>query len=224
MTSNLRREAAVRIAPFALFIALLALEPVAARFLPFDARLIPIARGLLAGALLLTLWPRYVELEPLGAIGPRDAAFGVLVGLAVFVAWIALDRDWATLGARGQGFVPLDGDGRIDPLLAAARWSVLALVVPPVEELFWRSLVLRGIDARDFLSADPRRSSLTAFALSSALFASEHSMWLAGLVAGISYNTAYVKTGNLRTSLIAHTTTNGTLGLWILATRDWHLW
>lgn len=223
-SSRLVRAAAARAAPFAAFVVLLALEPPLARLLPFDVRALALARGLLAGAVLATLWPRYAELRPLGAIAWREAALGVAVGLAVFVAWIALDWPWATIGGRTAGFVPLDAGGRIDPLLAASRWIVLALVVPPMEELFWRSLVLRVVDARDFLAADPRRASFTAFALSSALFASEHSMWLAGLVAGVAYNAVYVKTGNLRTSLISHATTNGTLGLWILATGNWHLW
>lgn len=222
--SSPRSEAAARIAPFALFIVLLALEPVLARVLPVDARWITVARGFLVGALLLSLWPRYAELRPLGALTARELALGVASGLAVLAAWLLLDRDWASFGSRAGGFAPLRADGGIDAALAAGRWIGFALVVPVVEELFWRSFLLRWIDTRDFTSADPRTASLTAFALCSALFASEHSMWLAGLVAGMAYNTLYIRTGNLRIPLISHATTNGTLGLWILATGDWHLW
>ena len=146
------------------------------------------------------------------------------MGLAVFAAWIAFDRGWATIGAPGRGFVPLGADGAIDLPLAAARLAGLALVVPVMEELFWRSFVMRWIDARQFLSVDPRKASPLAFALSSALFASEHSLWFAGLLAGAAYAWLYARSGNLRVPILAHAITNGTLGIWILATQRWSLW
>jgi CAAX prenyl protease-like protein len=71
---------------------------------------------------------------------------------------------------------------------------------------------------------DPKRASFTALAISSALFAVEHSQWLAGLIAGVVYTWLYKKTGNLRIPILSHAITNGTLGLWILATGNWRFW
>ncbi len=94
-----------------------------------------------------------------------------------------------------------------------------------MEELFWRSFLLRWIDSpRDFLSADPRRVGFTALAVSCALFASEHSLWFAGLAAGISYSFCFMRSRNLWTSVLSHAITNTTLGAWILATGNWRLW
>jgi CAAX prenyl protease-like protein len=93
-----------------------------------------------------------------------------------------------------------------------------------MEELFWRSFLLRWIDSRDFLSWDPRKATFLAFALSSALFASEHSLWFAGLAAGIAYTWVYIRSGNLWIPIVSHAVTNGTLGLWILATGNWRFW
>jgi CAAX prenyl protease-like protein len=93
-----------------------------------------------------------------------------------------------------------------------------------MEELFWRSFLLRWIDRRDFLAMDPRQASFTAFALSSTLFALEHTQWLAGFIAGLVYTWLYKKTRNLRAPIISHAVTNGTLGLWILATGNWRFW
>jgi CAAX prenyl protease-like protein len=146
------------------------------------------------------------------------------VGLAVFAAWITFDHGWAVVGEAGRGFVPLRGDGRIDWTLAGPRLLALVLVVPVMEELFWRSFLLRWIDRRNFLSADPRSASPAAFAISSVLFASEHSLWFAGLIAGLMYTWVYTRTGNLWVPIVSHAITNGTLGLWILATGSWHYW
>jgi len=93
-----------------------------------------------------------------------------------------------------------------------------------MEELFWRSFLMRWIDARDFLNLDARRVSGMALALTCGLFAVEHSLWVAGLMAGLAYAGLYITTNNLRAPVLAHAVTNAILGLWILATGSWQLW
>lgn len=200
-----------------------------------DARWLVVLRGLAAAALLALLWRHYVELRspPRGDSSPRrragpnaspaDWLFAVAVGLAIFGAWLAFDSGWAAF-ETGPGFVPLKADGSLDLTLVALRLFGLVLVVPVMEELFWRSFLLRWIERRDFLAADPKRASVLAFSLSSALFSTEHSLWFAGLLAGAAYTWVYTRTGNLRLSIVSHATTNGTLGLWILATGSWRFW
>jgi CAAX prenyl protease-like protein len=230
MQSQAGRDAFYRIAPFALFTAFLA----AGHFI--ESPWLPAIRGLAVAALLAAFWRDYSELkigdrppfsltESLLEKGGLSAIFiSIISGLAVFGAWIALDSGWAVAGDVGKGFAPLKADGSIDWMLAGLRLFGLALVVPVMEELFWRSFLLRWIDRRDFLAMDPRQASFTAFALSSALFALEHTQWLAGLIAGLAYTWLYKKTGNLRVPIISHAVTNGTLGLWILATGNWRFW
>lgn len=227
MQSQAGRDAFYRIAPFALFIAFLA----AGHFI--ESPWLPVARGLAIAALLAAFWRHYSELQyggqtPLSAQPENGSLTPILLavvsGFAVFGAWITLDSGWAVVGDMGKGFAPLKADGSIDWLLAGLRLFGLALVVPVMEELFWRSFLMRWIDRRDFLAMDPRQASLTAFALSSALFALEHTQWLAGLIAGFVYTWLYKKTGNLRVPIISHAVTNGTLGLWILATGNWRFW
>jgi CAAX prenyl protease-like protein len=202
-----------RVAPFALFIVLMVFAQG-----PWAVAL----RGVAVGAVLVVLWPRFSELRTL----PRERVnwlIAVAVGFAVFVAWINLDHGWMALEG-GTGFDPRRADGSVDWTLAGLRLVGLALVVPVMEELFWRSFLMRWIDARDFLGRDPRRASWLAVVVSSALFASEHSLWLAGLVAGLAYSWVYVRSGNLWMPIVSHTITNGTLGLWILATGNWRFW
>jgi len=177
-----------------------------------------------AAVLLAIFWRRYVELREAPRLAAHERWEAIAVGLAVFAAWISLDQRWMVIGEPGPGFVPLGRDGRIDIALAAARWMALAAVVPLMEELFWRSYLMRRIDARDFLGRDPRRATLAAWTASTVLFASEHSMWVAGLVAGAAYGGLYARSGNLRSPLISHAITNAFLGLWILATGQWRYW
>lgn len=147
-----------------------------------------------------------------------DWLLAAAAGLAVFAAWITLDAGWMRVGEAKHGFVPAT------PVDAALRLVVLAAIVPVMEELFWRSLVMRWIQAREFLAVDPRKTGFAAFALSSALFASEHSLWLAGLLAGAAYAWIYRRSGNLWTAILSHAITNAALGTYVLATGSWQFW
>jgi CAAX prenyl protease-like protein len=146
-----------------------------------------------------------------------------VVGWIVFAAWIAFDWSWASFSAA-PGFDPRRPDGGLDAPLVALRVAGMALAVPVMEELFWRSYVMRRIDSRDFLAKDPRAVSALAFATACALFATEHTQWLAGLLAGAAYGALYMRSRNLWIPIVSHTTTNGTLAIWILATGNWRYW
>ena len=211
-----------RVAPFALFIAFLALTPLAGTLV--DARWVVALRGVAVAAVLAFFWRSYVEFNAAQRAAASDWALAVALGAAVFGLWIILDSGWAVIGTHGQGFVPLRSDGSVDPWLVALRLFGLVLVVPVMEELFWRSLVMRWIAGRDFLAVDPRTVGATAFALSSALFALEHAQWFAGLLAGLAYGWLYMRSRNLWIPILSHAITNALLGIWILASRDWTLW
>ena len=222
-----QHPAMARVAPFAVFVALLGLASLLERTAGVDAdnlRWLQLARGGAAALLLAFFWRRYLELHAFARCSPLEWLLAVAAGLVVFALWIQLDRGWAVLGSAGAGFDPAGPDGRIDPLLAGLRLASLALVVPVMEELFWRSFLMRWLDAPAFMFADARRTSLRAFVMVAVLFALEHDLWLAGLFSGIVYNSLYVRTGNLWIPITAHAVTNGALGVWILATQSWRLW
>ena len=222
-----QHPAVPRIAPFAAFVLLLGLASLLGRTGALDSddlRWLHLARGGAAALLLAIFWRRYVELLDPRHCRPREWLLAVAAGLAVFAVWIQLDQGWATLGGGTPGFDPRGPDGRIDWLLAGLRLASLALVVPVMEELFWRSFLMRWLDAPAFAFADPRRTSLRAFLLVAVLFGFEHDLWLAGVISGIVYNWLYVRTGRLWIPIASHAVTNGALGAWILATHGWHLW
>lgn len=216
----------VRILPFAVFMAFV----VASSLLPapaagggsWDTRFVYVARTVVVAMLLVAFWRHYSELA-WAELKRCEWLFATLAGVAVFVIWIALDQPWAIVG-EPVAFDPRRPDGGIDWMITAPRLLGLAIVVPAMEELFWRSFLMRWIDRPRFLEAVPSGTSRRSFVITAALFALEHNLWLAGLLAGFAYGWLYMRSGNLWSPLIAHAVTNALLGAWILATGNWHLW
>jgi len=207
-----------RCAPFAVFIALLIL-----------ASLLSIAdsavvRNLIVLAILVWFWRSYDELRKASPLAAPQCLVAIAVGLGIFVFWIHLDQDWAMLSRPSGGFDPRREDGSVNWPFALLRLAGFALVVPVMEELFWRSFLLRWIARRDFLAVAPREAGARAFLITTVLFALEHNQWLAGAIAGAGYSWLYMRSGNLWVAVLAHAVTNGALGAWILYTGDWQFW
>jgi CAAX prenyl protease-like protein len=219
------RDELARILPFALYIAFLAATPLLAEALPgIDQRwLYAVQVGAVALALAVFA-RRYVELFS----GPRlklsQWAATLAIGIAVFVLWINLDLPWARLGDGGSGFDPRNDDGQIDWPLAAVRLFGASVIVPVMEELFWRSFLMRWSDRPAFLDVYPATVSFRAVIVTSLVFGVEHNLWLAGAIAGLAYGWLYVRTCNLWSPILAHAVTNLVLGLWILQTGSWRFW
>ena len=128
------------------------------------------------------------------------------------------------LGEIGMGFNPGNSAGQIDWLFVAFRMAGAVLVVPVMEELFWRSFVQRWVQQPDFLALKPSQIGPKALLIASALFAVEHVQWFAGLIAGLAYGWLYIRTRNLWAPIVAHAVTNGALGTYVVATGRWSFW
>lgn len=226
MFPTLSRHAALRILPFTVFMGLLALRGMAPEdgTWGFDPRWLYGVTVAVVGGLLLLWWRDYAELSARHRPTAAEAVLAVGVGLVVFGLWITLDAPALRLGEPTARFVPLDAAGRLDWPLIAVRWIGAALLVPVMEELFWRSFLMRWIERHGFESVVPQQVGLRAIALSTGVFMLAHTLWLAALVAGFAYAWLYVRTGKLWVAVIAHAVTNGVLGVWVVATRSWTYW
>jgi len=213
-----------RILPFAVFIALLTVEPWVGNALApvLDPRWMYGIRSGIVALILLALWRRYDELRDGPSAGLRGWGWGIAVGVGVLVLWIVLDFPPLVVG-ESVGFDPRV-DGRVHLGFAITRLAGSALVVPVTEELFWRSFVMRWLQKQRFLEVDPRSVGWKALVISSAVFATEHHLWFAGLLAGLAYGELYRRTGNLRLAVVAHAVTNGGLGAWVLVSGAWGFW
>jgi len=215
-----------RALPFAVFIGLMAVEPWLAAQLGgvIDPRWFYGIRSAVVASLLYVFWPSFTELTAARHLSIREFGLALAAGLMVLGIWLLLDSGIFVLGQSGSGFEPHAADGNIDWSPALMRLAGSALVVPLMEELFWRSLVMRWLEEADFLAVDPARIGLRAVLFSSIAFGLEHSQWAAGMLAGLVYGWLYVRSGNLWIPIAAHAVTNAGLGVWVLATGAWYFW
>lgn len=221
---SLSRSAWVRIAPFIVFMLLLALRGALPEGGAFDPRWVYGVGVVATGGLLWWFRAEYGELSRQNWPTLGETALAIAVGAVVCVLWTLLDAPWMQVGTATAGFVPVDAQGRLDWPLIAVRWVGAALLVPVMEELFWRSFLMRWIQAPVFESVDPRRVGLKAIVLSTFVFTLAHVLWLAAVIAGLAYAWLYRRTGKLWVAVIAHAVTNGALGVWVVATGNWVFW
>ncbi len=164
------------------------------------------------------------EYEPFGW---RRLGFAFAVGLLVFLLWIA-PQQFLHFPERRVGFNPETFTGQ-----PGLYWSTLGLrflrlvvVVPVVEEIFWRGFLLRYLISEKFSSIPFGTFQWLSFAVVTLAFGFSHTMadWPAAFVTGALYNLVAYRTRNLGACVTAHALTNLLLGLWIVQTRQWGFW
>jgi CAAX prenyl protease-like protein len=164
------------------------------------------------------------DLRPLP--GPATALLGVLLGLLVAALWIGLDGLYPALPFLGQraGFDP----GAMAPatrwVFIAVRMLGLAVVVPIVEELFWRSFLIRWLIDPNFLHVPIGRVTPMAAAVTSVLFALVHPEWLPALLTGLLWAWLLWQSKSLFACALSHAVANLALGLYVIVTGDWKYW
>lgn len=223
-TPALSTAAFARCIPFFVFMAFLALRGYLPADLGLDARWIYGAQTVVVAGLLAYYWRGYGELARQNLPDARETGWAVVVGIAVFAIWIQLDAPWMQLGSATASFVPLDAAGQPIWTLIVLRLIGAALVVPVMEELFWRSFLMRWVQHPSFERVDPQTVGMKAIVMSTFVFTLAHTLWLAAVVAGLAYAWLYRKTGKLWTAIIAHAVTNGLLGIWVISTGRWEFW
>ncbi len=159
-------------------------------------------------------------------IDRRVLASSVLIGLVVCVLWVGIDTivPYPHLGNR-TAFDPTslrDSPQRIAFLLV--RLYGLVLMVPIMEEIFWRSFLLRYLTNPDFRSLPVGTFSASALWVMVAASALSHPEWLVAALASLAYAFWLRRTGSLFGAIVAHATTNAALGAYVLATGAWRYW
>jgi CAAX prenyl protease-like protein len=166
---------------------------------------------------------------------PRHAAHSagsIALGVGVFLLWIAPDalvpgwrEHWMFqngITGRLKTSIP---PSELTPLMLVLRTMRAALIVPIVEELFWRGWLPRWIQNTRFERIPLGSYSTFAFWATAALFALEHGpYWEVGLVCGLLYNWWMRRTRSLGDLMLTHAVTNLALSLYAIATGRWTLW
>jgi CAAX protease family protein len=212
------------VAPFAVFMVLLAVD----QYLPLEDRLRAVARVvILAGALWFC--SRHVI-----SLRITHGITSLALGVGVFALWVAPDvffpswRDswFFSNGLTGRIEGVLSPAARSDPLLLTLRSLRAVILVPIIEELFWRAWLPRWLDhPADFTEVRLGTYTRASFWLTAILFASEHgAMWDVGLAAGLLYNWWMKRTRSLGDLILAHAVTNACLSAYVLFRGRWEYW
>ena len=210
------------IAPFLVFVSLLAVD----HSLNLPTRITYPLRFIIVSLVLLTVSRPYIELRP-----SRPAA-SILIGAVVFLLWIGPDllfgyrHFWLFENAlTGKAQTSIADPLRQNLLFLILRVTTSVVLVPMLEELFWRGWMMRWLIKPEFTLV--RFGSYTALSFWSVavLFASEHgSFWEVGLIAGIVYNRWAIRTKNLADCILAHAVTNAILSAYVLLFDQWQYW
>ncbi|OQY18440.1 MAG: CAAX prenyl protease-related protein [Desulfobacteraceae bacterium 4572_35.1] len=229
---SLRANSWIRILPFALFMGFIGVEG-GVRFL-WEKGLIPVAesellylyplKAVLVGLTLLLLTRHYLEINLSDLTRWRHTALSLISGIIIFVLWINMDWSFATQGEL-TGFDPeWIADSKIRSAMITARLVGAVLVVPIMEEIFWRSFLLRYIINHKFSKVAIGRFTWFSFIATTVLFGLEHHYVLAGMMAGAIFNLLLYKTRSIAQCILSHAVANLALGLYVLQSGQWQFW
>lgn len=228
MISN-RRLILPYAAPFLLYVAI---ASIVGNALPPEVNYS--LRIILCSAALAWAWRWYFPFT-----GPRSpfgsTLFGILIGVIGVVIWVILLTPFT-------------------PTADAAPWSMTsfllrlgaaALLVPVFEELMMRGFIFRlalqwsearkmkeeqslqvALDERTINDVQPGDWSWPAVIISTLAFASGHQVyeWPAAVAFGLLMAFLLVVRKDLLSCIVAHSTTNICLAIYVITTDSWYLW
>jgi len=241
-------SAFAHIVPFAVFLAFIGLVPLIAvenTMLPWwrhapEQWVYPL-QTLVVG-ILLVLFRRHYTFAPF-----RGYSLAIMLGIIGAVWWCLPAFLWQNLTASGVALPAWCGwlgmverkDG-FDPTFFRDHsfWYVAALtmrflrmvvVVPFVEEIFWRSFLMRYVqaDGGDFRRISFGRHTWPAFVITTLGVVLAHASkadWLGALGFGTLMYFLAVRTKSLAACVLMHAAANLLLGAYVMVTRQWGFW
>lgn len=158
---------------------------------------------------------------------------GLLLGIVGVFQWVGMEKGLLHVWPN----YPRLSAPVLDPMSSfaspASRWSFIAirwagasLVVPFMEELFWRDFLWRTVAApADFKLARigewDRGIPLIVVTL---CFCSVHIEWMTAIVWGLMIGGLLIYTRSLGACIVMHAITNFLLGAYVLIWHDWRFW
>jgi CAAX prenyl protease-like protein len=151
----------------------------------------------------------------------------VVIGIAVCVMWVGIDGVYHKFGKAGELWNPHKQFGESSALawfFIVARTLGSTIIVPPLEEVFYRSFLYRYFVRTNFQEMPLSRFHPTSFIVTSTIFGFEHYQWLAGILCGFAYQWLVIRKNRLGDAMTAHAITNFLLGVWVVWKGDWQFW
>jgi exosortase E/protease (VPEID-CTERM system) len=144
------------------------------------------------------------------------------LGTSVFVVWVLLAPEGET--GAGPAAALANWPAAWRPVWWLSRIVGYLFLAPVIEEMAFRSFLIRRLTAFDFEKADPQCCPWWAIAISALAFGALHGgFWVAGILAGLAYGFAYCRRGRLGDAVTAHAMTNTLLLVYAATTGKWSL-
>lgn len=216
-----RSPSVPRVAPFVIFLILTSGQ---GYFGPASSYWFYLAKTVVGLWMIAEIWPLVPEMRW------SVSWEAVVVGIAVLVMWIGIDGLYPKLPLSRA--VPENSNpnlvfGDHSPLtwfFLAVHIFGMTVVVPPLEEVFYRSFLYRFIAKPNFLEVPLNRFLPLPFFVTAILFGFEHSQWLAGILCGVAYQWLVLRKNRLGDVMTAHAITNFLLGIYIVWRGAWNFW
>jgi uncharacterized protein len=153
----------------------------------------------------------------------------VAVGVLMCVLWVGLDPFYPMnhiimKPIPGDEWVPFERFGQG----SATAWALIVIrtlgmtfIVPPIEEVFYRSFVYRIFIKDDWQQVPIGYFAGASFVAVSVLFGLMHYQWLPGILCGMSYLGLVIRKKRLGDAMTAHAITNFLLAIWVVWKGDW---
>ena len=172
-------------------------------------------------------WPRQIP------VWPEHWVASIVIGLGTFVLWIAPEvlipgyRDLPLF----SNFIVENAHSSMPPATPHSLWTLgwrtarASIIVPVVEELFWRGWMMRWLIDSRFERVKPGAYARFAFWMTALLFASEHGpYWDVGLVTGVIYNIWMIRSKSVADCVLSHAATNGALSAYVVLGGHFQYW
>jgi CAAX prenyl protease-like protein len=186
-----------------------------------------VVKVILVAAALVVLRRHYTK------ISWRYWWLGAIVGVIGIFQWVGmqlwLQRSFTFFAPSDDPFDPTRFFAGSDAMLygfLAFRLIGAVLIVPVMEELFWRDFLWRQTLApNDFKLAEVGERSWSALLIVSLVFAVVHgNWWLTSIVWALMVGALLIYTKSLGACIVAHAVTNLLLAVYVLKYRDWAFW
>lgn len=146
------------------------------------------------------------------------------IGLLIFGLWVGLDPFYPknhllmqdTVESIWNPFARFGDGSALAWTLIVIRIFGMTVLVPPIEEAFYRSLVYRYLIKYDFTKVALNHFDGLAMVLCAVLFGFMHFQWLPGILCGLAYQWLAIRRGHLGDAITAHAITNFLLGVYVV--------
>jgi len=185
-------------------------------------------RTVVAGGLIILFWRRYTPIRW------NFWWLGIIMGVVGIVQWVGVEElltaywpNYPKIPAATDPFDPYKTFASPAAMWAfiAVRWAGAALVVPFMEELFWRDWGWRTwLAPNDFKLASVGEWDWGAYLIIAAVCAGVHPQWITAIIWALTIGGLLVYTKSLGACIIAHGVTNFLLGAYVQWTHAWQYW